>query len=274
MALGIERWNQEYRLGLRVQAVTPAIKSDLARIEEQACGEVSVRMIGPLAKQQTWHQSRHRPLFSGISTGHLATSAGTIGWFVTSCQMPGHYLLSNNHVLANENRAQIGDGILQPALGDGGVAPEDSIARLSSFEPLLSSGNRVDAAIARLEGGVEADLAGIPEIGPVAGLRETSLTGDEIVLKVGRTTGLTRGRISAFEVDNLWVRYDMGVIGFDRQIEITPLGDAPFSRAGDSGSLIVDEQFRALGLLFSGNDADVTYANPLETVLQTLAVLI
>jgi hypothetical protein len=60
------------------------------------------------------------------------------------------------------------------------------------------------------------------------------------------------------------------VIGFDRQIEIAPLDGNPFSLGGDSGSVIVDEGMRAVGLLFAGNDVDVTYANPIQTVLQTL----
>ena len=46
-----------------------------------------------------------------------------------------------------------------------------------------------------------------------------------------------------------------------------------FSDAGDSGSLIVDDQLRAIGLLFAGGDEGgsnkkgLTYANPIEQVL-------
>lgn len=107
-------------------------------------------------------------------------------------------------------------------------------------------------------------------MGALKGLRTTPVEEGEIVFKVGRTTGLTQGRVSAFEVDDVWVGYDMGEIGFDQQIEIEPLEDAPFSLGGDSGSLIVDDDLRAVGLLFAGNDVDVTYANPIQTVLQTL----
>jgi hypothetical protein len=36
----------------------------------------------------------------------------------------------------------------------------------------------------------------------------------------------------------------MGVIAFDKQFEIEPVGSKPFSLGGDSGSLIVDSRRR------------------------------
>jgi hypothetical protein len=92
------------------------------------------------------------------------------------------------------------------------------------------------------------------------------------VVKLGRTTGRTRGVVSAIEVDRVIVGYDRGELRFDDQLEISPAGRTPFSRGGDSGSLIVDDNRRPAALLFAGNDADTTYANPLPTVLQALKV--
>jgi hypothetical protein len=137
------------------------------------------------------------------------------------------------------------------------------------FEPLNPGGNLIDAAVATLQEGMEVDFDTLPGLGTLDGTRTAPLEGEEVVLKIGRTTGITRGRVSAFEVDDIWVRYDMGIIGFNRQIEIAPLDPSPFSLGGDSGALIVDESFRAVGLLFAGNDVDVTYANPIQTVLDT-----
>ena len=94
----------------------------------------------------------------------------------------------------------------------------------------------------------------------------------EIVYKIGRTTGRTRGRVTAVEMDSLRVEYDMGVISFDGQIEIEPANAGAFSRGGDSGSLIVDERLCAIGLLFAGNGVDATYANPITDVLEALDV--
>ena len=96
------------------------------------------------------------------------------------------------------------------------------------------------------------------------------------VPKVGRTTGQTKGRITAFDIDNVSLQYDMGILRFDNQFEIEGTGNEAFSDSGDSGSLIVDEQLRAIGLLFAGGDVGgsngkgLTYANPIETVLDAL----
>jgi hypothetical protein len=59
------------------------------------------------------------------------------------------------------------------------------------------------------------------------------------VHKVGRTTGVRHGRVTAFELDGVAVEHDIGVIAFDNQVEIEGAGNRSFSDAGDSGSLIV-----------------------------------
>ena len=95
--------------------------------------------------------------------------------------------------------------------------------------------------------------------------------------KIGRTTGHTTGRVTAFELDNVIVRYDTGTLRFDDQIEIEGTADVAFSAGGDSGSLVFTSGARgALGLLFAGSDQGgtngqgLTYCNPLTTVLRRL----
>jgi hypothetical protein len=68
-------------------------------------------------------------------------------------------ILSNNHVLANENRGQKGDDILRPGAIDDGQNPTDGIATLADFVRFKRLGaNLVDAATAAVKEGVEADL--------------------------------------------------------------------------------------------------------------------
>ncbi|MEJ7591583.1 MAG: hypothetical protein WKF77_08540 [Planctomycetaceae bacterium] len=110
------------------------------------------------------------------------------------------------------------------------------------------------------------------------GLGSEFLDEGAIVRKVGRTTGETTGRVTAFELDNVVVDYDIGNLRFDNQIEIEGTGTKAFSDGGDSGSLIFDEGNLGVGLLFAGGDSGgsnnmgLTYANPLKAVLYALKV--
>ena len=77
---------------------------------------------------------RIRPVKGGYSIGHRNITAGTIGTCVfemlpkarsfESGRPSKFYILSNNHVLAKNNLAQIGDPIIQPGTEDGGFIPE------------------------------------------------------------------------------------------------------------------------------------------------------
>ncbi|MCU0475874.1 MAG: S1 family peptidase [Anaerolineae bacterium] len=82
-------------------------------------------------------RNRFRPLIpAGVSAGHQAVSAGTFGAVVKDRSTGEKLLLSNNHVFANSNDAQVGDAVLQPGPMDGGAFPTDIIARLERYVPL------------------------------------------------------------------------------------------------------------------------------------------
>lgn len=193
--------------------------------------------------------------------------------------LPCVHLLSNNHVLADENRAKLGDTILPPGAFDGGKNPKDVIGSLAKFEPMNRIGvNFVDGAIATSKESIKFDMRKLQGLGNLAGVGPAILNAGTKVAKVGRTTGLTRGRVTAFELDNVVVGYDIGNLRFDNQIEIEAADDGAFSQGGDSGSVIVDEKRLAVALLFAGGDQGgsngrgLTYANPIQTVLDTLKV--
>jgi hypothetical protein len=274
IALGIEGRGGDFKLAVRITAISPGIQASLDAIKIAARGEVSIRSVGRVVKQQL--TTRVRPLSIGYSVGHVKITAGTIGCFVSS-QLPGEpgdFILSNNHVLADENRARPGDEIVQPGPADGGQSPGDVVADLSRFVPLTLTGkNDIDAAAALVVEGIAVDALTLQGLGALAGVRETPLESGETVWKVGRTTGLTQGTVTATEVDDLAVGYDIGTLVFDNQVEIGPaVAGQPFSMGGDSGSLIVDAQRFAVALLFAGNDVDATYANPIAAVFSGLRV--
>src|SRR5438552_13639783 len=76
---------------------------------------------------------RIRPAPGGVSVGHFQVTAGTLGVLARRSGRP--VILSNNHVLANQNAARVGDPILQPGPADGGRL-QDTIARLVDFVPI------------------------------------------------------------------------------------------------------------------------------------------
>src|SRR5262249_9033546 len=159
----------------------------------------------------------------------------------------------NNHVLADENRYGTGRPILQPGELDGGRRAADAVASLTAFVPLdPSTPNRVDCAVARLEPGTGGDVASLTGIGSLAGTIARPLDVGDIVHKVGRTTGVRHGKVTAVELDGVSVEYEIGWLSFDDQVEIEGSGSRSFSDAGDSGSLIVDGDLKAAALLFAG----------------------
>ena len=280
IALGISKkgWD-DYVLAVRLQRRALEGSPQLEAIKKQAKGELDVRYIGRVTKlaAKARHQQRNRPLRMGGSVGHFKVTAGTLGCFVRAASDGPFMLLSNNHVLADESRGKKGqDAILQPGPIDAGRNPEDRVATLSDFIRLnKTKPNLVDCAVAELDEGIEFNARRLEGLGNLSGLGDAELDG--AVAKVGRTTGTTHGRIRAFDVSYLIVEdYRQGKLRFDEQIEIESQGPGPFSRAGDSGVLIVDKDVLGVGLLFSTSDLGgtnglgLTYANPLRTVLDLL----
>lgn len=286
VALGITRKSaNEFQLAVRVQRPELVDSPQIAAIVKRAKGEADVRYIGRLVKRATagaavpWNRKNVRPLRIGVSIGHFKITAGTLGCFVTRRSDGVLLVLSNNHVLANENDAKIGDAILQRGAFDGGTRPKDVVGKLARFVRLKTSGaNLVDCAVASITKGIAANLDSIKGVGTLVGQGPEFLDEGTEVVKLGRTTGVTHGRVTAFELDNVVVGYDIGNISFNDQIEIEGAGDKAFSAGGDSGSLIVDADGRGVALLFAGGDhggsngKGLTYANPVRTVLDALKV--
>jgi hypothetical protein len=141
-----------------------------------------------------------------------------------------------------------------------------------------SATNFVDCAIARLRTGITFNATRLRGIGRLAGVLGHDLDVGDVVHKVGRTTGVRHGKVTAVELDGVGVQYDIGVVTFDDQVEVEGSGSRSFSDAGDSGSLIVSDDLRAAALLFAGGDhggtngKGLTYGNPIQTVLRALRV--
>jgi hypothetical protein len=229
---------------------------------------------GGLAPTDVWP----RPVPLGVSIGNIDDpaycSAGTLGARVL--KGGNVYILSNNHVLARENEAAIGERIMQPGNYDtDGCDSPDSlvIGHLSQFIPINFNGNNtVDAALAStttedVGNGTSTSGYGVPNKVTKAA------TAGMLVQKCGRTTGCTHGTVGAIGA-TINVQYEAGVATFTNQVVVTGKRGA-FSKAGDSGSLIVTDDATAnpVALLFAGGQT-TTIGNPIGAVLSALGVTI
>ena len=215
---------------------------------------------------------RMRPAQAGCSVGFRIPGdqfvmTGTFGAVVKTARRV--FILSNNHVLADENRMPIGSPIYQPALMDGGNINTDQIAELTRFIKLRANRfNRIDAAIAEPLSPNLIDK-NVLHIGAPNGTAQAEI--DMMVHKFGRTTSYTAGRVHSIDTDVI-VEYETAEFTFDNQIIIRGSNNTMFSDSGDSGSIILQRGTNAaVGLLFGGSPTH-TIANHIANVLRSLRV--
>lgn len=246
----------------------------------------------PTAASLVAEQGRHRPLVCGlqienfdddtrtqvIQNGHIIV--GTLGCFVT-LQSGKKAILSNNHVVAGENRGQrSADRIMQA--GTGAFSAADQAGTLTDFIDVQPSAptasparggvnfNDVDAGVAELLNNVKfaqvylSSRTGVTAPGGTA----AAAVGDH-VFKVGRTTGLTHGEVTQISTIVGPIPYAPGQCWFQNTLVIEGLNGTMFSDHGDSGSAVVRSDGKIVGLLFAGNGQQ-TYACDIALVLQAL----
>jgi hypothetical protein len=269
-----------FHLALRAESEADLPQPLIEEIRRRTAKEVDVRFTGPIHPVAARDVALVRPLAIGASVAHYLGTAGSLGFFAQRSRDGAIGMVSNNHVLAAADRGSDGDDILQPAPADRGTRPRDTVAGLAGDYPRLRQARvLVDCAFALLVDGMPFDPAACGRrLAAALSSPNEELTA---VSKIGRTTGLTNGRITAFEVDQVCVSFPFGEVTFDGQIEIEPTEGVPFSRPGDSGSLVFTSPHRhPLGLLFCSSSAGgpgnlgLAYANPLHSVLSTLGVAI
>jgi hypothetical protein len=284
---------------LRKQDIVP-MSHDNFVTDVQEVG--TIRLLGSSDGEED-RQKRLRPAVPGCSIGHYLSTAGTFGALVRDQNSGRMLILSNNHVLANssdgrDGRAHREDPIYQPGPFDGGDET-DMLARLETFAPLrreenqpacsLSSrlskilnilpflrkqgyqirlvkieekGNLLDAALARPlnEEEVGTEVMGL---GQVRGMDLARL--GETVYKSGRTTGVTAGLVKVLEA-SVWVQVSHNSrVLMHEQIITENMG-----KPGDSGSLVLNSENKAVGLLMAGSDrvTIMNKASHIETLLK------
>ncbi len=266
-----------------------------------------VYATGPLSIFQN-HKARHRPAMGGISLGHYAITAGTLGCAVM--KDGEKYILSNNHVMANSNDASIGDDILQPGPTDGGSRQNDVLARLSDFVPIRydnepdpggNGGGDSGCAIANASAhilnalsamaGRKSRLKAVYEPRAADNLVDAAiakpLNQEDLlteILEIGSISGVAEGLLGMdVKKSGRTTAYTEGQI---LQIDVTSqvsygagktatfvdqLMAGNMSAGGDSGSAILNTNNEIVGLLFAGS-ANSTIINRIQNVFELLNV--
>ncbi len=262
----------------------------------------------PLSREEVAvRQGKQRPAPGGVSVGHREITAGTLGLLVKDARTGDVLILSNSHVLANttdgrDGRARVNDPVLQPAPYDGGNEPDDVIARLKRFAPIRPqvasatcprargverglntllqmlvpdytvqfrrvnrSDNLVDAAVAEP---LDPDMvsAEILGLGCVKGVRDPEV--GMRVTKSGRSSGVNHGKITVVDASIKVHMGDVGEVLFKQQILTEPMASP-----GDSGSVLMDDNGRAVGLLSAGS-SKLSVASQMDNVMRLLEVTI
>ncbi len=209
-------------------------------------------------------------ILGGISGANSnLKECGTIGYFCRKKSLIPRksevYMLSNSHVFADLRKEIVDehDLIMQPSPGESSNSrPIGELERFvhPKLENDTNDANFVDAAIAKLwKQEVHKPL--VPMIGTIKGfVQKDDVKVGENARKFGRTTGFTSGKVFSIYLD-IWVKYDRTGQSsyFKNQFLIEPDKDIneKFADKGDSGSLVIDGENYASGLIFAGANGEV-----------------
>jgi hypothetical protein len=279
--------NKEYRLVFQLASdADRKIVNDLYNkldIQETPHIEVIGQAFSLPSVPNPINVSRCRPLRLGAHISPLNfTAGGTLGCFVRKKTDPTNlFILSCTHVIAPLDECCLGNKIIQPG---GTSSIDDIVAELDDFIPLSpdNTDTALDAAIAKIvcEETLRINIDNFRESARLKGNHKAdelslfNLLGRN-VLKTGSTTGVTYGNIKAIVPQSIWYRDNTIKCHYQNLISINSNesnSTVPFSRHGDSGSLIYDEDGYAVGLLIGGTTSGTTYALPIEPILNRLGI--
>lgn len=225
---------------------------------------------------------------SSIFPAHCV-GAGTFGALVRSDD--GSLMgLTNNHVSGACNHAMPGLPILAPGPLDCNDEACDPFT-IGRHQRLLPINDGIPENIAISENW-DVSLFSIADADKVTSMQGThydtpsrvgSLAGGMRVRKVGRTTGLTEGMVVGQSASPVPVAYNVNEYGvkktvfFEKVFVVEGDNSIPFSRPGDSGSLVVGNVpgvgEAAVGLVFAGNEMrNLSFILPLDDTLRKLNV--
>lgn len=208
-----------------------------------------------------------RPIVGGVSISNpISQATGTLSGIFKDRTDGKPVMVSNNHVMARGNQANLGETINQPSPFEG-IPGSAGVGTLKRFTRILQepSINQVDGAVADLSASLRSNYEiGITHIGPIRSVVD-DVPINKIVQKSGRSSEVSLGAVLSKHVI---VGVDYGDFGavFTEQILTTNM-----LIPGDSGSLLMSLTGELIGLGFAGSD-DSSVFIPANIFLQNLNI--
>lgn len=193
---------------------------------------------------------------------------GTLGMIVRDIQTNKPLILSSYHVFELGRLFQRGLEISQPSGSNRIIA--------SVFRSSISS--TIEASVALLHNQVSFSPE-IRNMGPVQGMvpdfeLDAMFRSHGRVRKFGIASGMTFGIMEGIDEDfGTKFSFESSPRSFFHQIQIRSADPTkPFSLPGDSGSCIIDDFGRAVGLLVGAGDDGKSYASRIQEVRNELQI--
>ena len=216
-------------------------------------------------------RTRFDPLIGGISIGALDVTAGTLGGIVFDKDSGRAYILTSEHVVSNTRNIdpthpKADSIIIQPGSYDGGKMEDNCgfLHRVGGMKKAVLSGNPCDIDAALVSPTREYDGNELNGIGTIDNLEHVQGENGDLVVKSGRTTGVTESLISSTDISanipNIWG----GTAYMEKLISVSPA----FLEGGDSGSIVYKYgSMEPVGLAFAGSSV-ISLVIPAETIVK------
>lgn len=195
-----------------------------------------------------------------VRGGQEAGPAGTLGLFLRAREGGKLFFLCAGHVLSNYGAEDAGHDVYRHSSPLSASGPPRKLGVVDHIEPLIPYGrarpeyNRFDAGVVSLDSSVEW-LPATTCYDAITGL--ASATEDMKVMKCGsQEPFFTWSYVDSISWTGL-ISSPRGEYGFKNQVLLSSREfRRPFAAPGDSGTIIVTDEAKAVGLLIGGSVRD------------------
>jgi hypothetical protein len=226
------------------------------------------------AREREKKRARSGPDGEAGDVGVSGFGPGTLGCFATN-SAGKTFLIAHGDTVGAGRGARIGDQIFLE-----GQSPETGhqpIARLSEVYTIPDAGKqkgKVSGTLSIVAAQIERHL--VPDFGPLPSpwrIERARKAESGRVVKIGRTSGFTEGKIDLPSLAVVITSPDGRQITVSDCISVKGKAKADFSRPGDGGAAVVHEKGDVIGIVVAGSEgsgktASVTIVYPIDHVLK------